>query len=90
MRNIATWLCPGHKFKRVGYSLVGMTYEKYVQCKACGMTIVILNLQRKYFYILSETPKAQYFERKKMTIRKKRNDRQKCQRIMALLEEDFN
>lgn len=82
-------ICYRHKFKRVGKSCVGMTVEKYVQCKECGMTIVILNLHRKFFEILSDAPKPQYFERKKMNIRKRRHEVQHSERMLALLEDGY-
>ncbi len=62
----------GHKFHKVGRSKVGLTIEKYVECKHCAKVVIMINIHPRYkiihdyidLEIAKILPKTLYFERK--------------------------
>lgn len=70
MTRFKCWL-NGHKFYKVGRSKVGMTIEKYVECKCCAMVITMITIHPRYKYLYEGIPRDRmpntlYFERKRI------------------------
>jgi hypothetical protein len=79
-------LIEGHKFKRILRQNRGVYIERFVQCQQCKMVIAILSLHPKFYDISDPWSRdKQYMERRKLNIRKARNERINYQRMAKIL-----